>query len=237
MPSLRKMLSWLFVSVASTEKCGQSRATPAEYESANILVDLYISFYKYVPEHRESTLTFLLQECFSLNGTTSVATAALKQINSYQSEILSRKRKITVNKSDKIARVQKKIPKLGTKAVRLAPIGVVAESWSSGSSGLHSVSTPKAVISFEYKLGLALEIMEKIFDSESTSNDLLLRSSNSGASAMFLSYLLDRFRPSAHEAGSRHRLKLPPSYVLFRYDSDYYAMVTTPLNHAFIIGS
>lgn len=216
MPSLRKMLSWLFASVATTVQSSFSRTELPGKDRTKILVDLYVSFYNYVPDHRESTLAFLLQECFSLNGTTPVATASLKQINSYRSDMQSRKNNI-LNKSKKLAKVQKGVLSLGSKAVCLAPIGSVAESWSSGGSVLQSALTPKAVISFEYKLSLALEIMENIFDSESASSDSL-RGISSGASAMFLSYLLDRFRPSAHEAGSRHRLKLPPPFILFRYD-------------------
>lgn len=100
-PPIRKLLSWLFRSFADTTSCslgieetssvydidGASSTTPDG--NITILRELYIEFYRNVPEQRESVLSFLLNECFSLCGTISMATASLKQIISYQHTIQS----------------------------------------------------------------------------------------------------------------------------------------------------
>lgn len=216
-PSLRKLLSWMFETAVVESICSvchgdrpgnkkSSRIGVGEAAQTALLREMFAGFYKHCSEQRESVLSFMLNECFVLCGATSLATFTTKQSINYKSWIKKHEEKNRVHRLKKRVKLSRGAGFMGCSV--LAPIGSSVVSWGPrGAVGNEHFAAAADIEALGTKITLALVILEDILVDEGTGGP---------AHSVVLRYLLERFRPSAHEAGGRHRLKLPSPYVLYR---------------------
>ena len=177
-----------------------------------LLKRLFSTFYHRNEDQRDTLLLFLLNESFILQGTTPMAEDSQKELSRYISGIQISENPVTMKRKKKTAQKSK----VRNDLTSLPLIGSAVSSWRcSGESATLSITSVADLQSIDNRLDLALSIIKNIFENQET----VMReeaTSLSTAKELFLNFLLDRLKPGPRETGSKHRLKLPPPYVLLR---------------------